>query len=208
MKFDMRVLPRADRYKLMTAAITPRPIAWITSQSAAGVRNAAPYSFFNMMGDDPPIIAIGLMRRTDASLKDSAANILDTGEFVVNLVSERDAEAMNLTCMDAPPEVDEIDCAGLAVEASDLVAPPRIASAPVSFECRMTDTLSPGGRQTVVIAQVLMTHVRDEYVVDEARRHLDTLGMGLIARMHGSGWYTRCGDLFQLDRVSYAQWKR
>jgi flavin reductase (DIM6/NTAB) family NADH-FMN oxidoreductase RutF len=207
MKFDMRVLPRADRYKLMTAAITPRPIAWITSQSSAGVRNAAPYSFFNMMGDDPPIIAVGLLRRADASFKDSAANILETGEFVVNLVAEHDAAAMNITCMDAPPDVDEIDCAGLDVAASDLVAAPRIASAPVSFECRLTTSVSPGGRQTVVIAEVVMTHVRDEYVIDEARRHLDTLGMGLIARMHGSGWYTRCRDLLQLDRPSYAQWK-
>src|SRR3546814_10243731 len=82
------------RYKLMCASITPRPIAWITSQSASGVRNAAPFSFFNMMGADPPLVAIGLMNRPGGGDKDSAANILETGEFVVNLVAEDDADAM------------------------------------------------------------------------------------------------------------------
>jgi flavin reductase (DIM6/NTAB) family NADH-FMN oxidoreductase RutF len=207
MKFDMAALPRASRYKLMTASITPRPIAWVTSQSAAGVRNAAPYSFFNMMGDDPPILVIGLMRRGDGAFKDSAANILDTGEFVVNLVSEADSAAMNITCMDAPPEVDEIACAGLETVPSDRVTPPRIRTAPVSFECRLVTSLSPGGRQTLVVAEVLMTHVRDEFVLDADRCHLDTLAMGLIGRMHGSGWYARATDLFHLDRVSYEDWK-
>src|SRR3546814_7374393 len=86
----------------MFASITPRPIAWITSQSASGVRNAAPFSFFNMMGADPPLVAIGLMNRPGGGDKDSAANILETGEFVVNLVAEDDADAMSFTCIDAP----------------------------------------------------------------------------------------------------------
>jgi len=206
MKFDMRALPRAARYKLMASSITPRPIAWVTSLSKAGVRNAAPYSFFNMMGDDPPIIVLGVMRRPAGALKDSAANILDTGEFVVNLVREADAAAMNLTCMDAPPEVDEIACAGLETHPSDVVAPPRIASAPVSFECRMIDSLSPGGQQTIVVGEVLITHVRDDLVLDAERFHLDTPGMDLVARMHGAGWYTRTKDLFQLDRPTYEGW--
>src|SRR3546814_6225262 len=92
------------RYKLMCASITPRPIAWITSQSASGVRNAAPFSFFNMMGADPPLVAIGLMNRPGGGDKDSAANILETGEFVVNLVAEDDADAMSFTCIDARSE--------------------------------------------------------------------------------------------------------
>ncbi len=202
----MRALPRAARYKLMASSITPRPIAWVTSLSKAGVRNAAPYSFFNMLGDDPPIIVLGVMRRPAGTLKDSAANILETGEFVVNLVREADAAAMNITCMDAPPEVNEIDCAGLATHPSDAVAPPRIASAPVSFECRMIDSLSPGGQQTIVVGEVLITHVRDDLVLDAERFHLDTPRMDLVARMHGAGWYTRTKDLFQMDRPTYESW--
>jgi flavin reductase (DIM6/NTAB) family NADH-FMN oxidoreductase RutF len=159
-----------------------------------------------MMGDDPPVVALGLMRRSEGALKDSAANILETGEFVANLVGEHDAQAMNLTCMDAPPEVDEIAAAGLDVAASCEVAAPRIATAPVSFECRLITSLSPGGRQTIVIAEVLMTHVRDQFVLDADRYHLDTLAMGLIARMHGAGWYTRSTDLLQLERPSFDHW--
>lgn len=108
MEFDFADVAAPDRYKLMSAAITPRPIAWLTTLSPEGVRNAAPYSFFNMMGAAPPLVAVGLMRQPDGSYKDSARNVLETGEFVVNLVSEQDAPAMNFTCIDAPPEFDEL----------------------------------------------------------------------------------------------------
>lgn len=128
MEFDFTTLAEGDRYKLMCAAITPRPIAWITSQSAAGVRNAAPFSFFNMMGADPPLVAVGLMNRPGGGDKDSAANILETGEFVVNLVAEADAEAMSFTCIDAPPDFDEIEEGGIRVAPSSVVGAPRIAS--------------------------------------------------------------------------------
>lgn len=206
MQFDMRTLPATSCYKLMASSITPRPIAWVTSLSATGILNAAPYSFFNMMGDDPPTLVIGLMRRSDGSYKDTARNILDTGEFVVNLVAESDAAAMNVTCMDAPPEVDEASCAGLDLLPSSSVAPPRIASAPVSFECKLIEAVQPGGRLTIAIAEVLITEIADRFILDPERLHIDTLAMRLIGRMHGSGWYTRSSDLFQLDRPSYADW--
>src|SRR5699024_5275429 len=123
MLFDMETLTAQEAYKVLSASIVPRPIAWITSLSPEGVRNAAPYSFFNMMGPNPPTVAIGLMPR-DGRLKDSARNILETGEFVVNLVDEANAAAMNETCIDAPPEVDELTLAGLETAASRKVAPP------------------------------------------------------------------------------------
>ena len=202
MEFDFATLAGPDRYKLMAAAITPRPIAWITSQSAAGVRNAAPYSFFGMMGAEPPLLAIGLMRRPDGTYKDSAANIIETGEFVVNLVAEHDAEAMNLTCIDAPPGEDEIALAGLEVAVSSLIAPPRIASAPVSMECRLFNRVD-AGLSTIVLGEVLRFHIDDRFI-DPARLHVDTLAMGLVARMHGAGWYTRSTDLFQMQRPQWA----
>lgn len=193
-----------DRYKILASTITPRPIAWVTSQSAAGVRNAAPYSFFNFFGPEPATIVLGLMARPDGTLKDSDANILETGEFVINLVREADAEAMNLTCIDAPPGVDEIAVAGLTIAESDKVAPPRIATAPASFECRLLHRLSMSPVQTLVIGEVVMAHIDDAFVQDAKRCHLDTAAMGLIARVHGSGIYLRSGDTFQMDRPVWA----
>lgn len=204
MDFDFAGMAADDRYKLMTAAITPRPIAWLTTLSPAGDRNAAPYSFFNMMGADPPLVAIGLMQRPDGSLKDSARNILDTGEFVVNLVSEGDAAVMNFTCIDAPAGFDELEHAGIATLPSHRVAPPRIASAPVTMECRLFQRVD-AGRTTIVLGEVLHFHIRDD-LVDAERLHVDTLAMALVARMHGAGWYSRSTDLFQLKRPAYAQW--
>lgn len=203
MRFDMDRLAAQDRYKVLSASIVPRPIAWITSQSARGVRNAAPFSFFNMMGNDPPTIAVGLMPQAGAN-KDTAANILATGEFVVNLVDEANAAAMNLTCIDAPPEVDEIALAGLDTAPAQYVAPPLIASAPVSLECRMLSSVVTGPLQTVVIGQVVCAHIRDEFVIDAGRCYIDTVRLGLIARMHGAGGYLRATDLFQMDRPRWA----
>ena len=205
MDFDFTRLAGAARYKLMSAAITPRPIAWITTLSMQGVRNAAPYSFFNMMGAEPPLVAVGVMRRPDGSYKDSAQNILDTGEFTVNLVAESDAPVMNFTCIDAPPEFDELEHAGIATTPSSSIAPPRIASAPVSMECRLFKAVE-AGQSTVILGEVQCFHV-DDALVDPGNLHVDTLAMNLVARMHGAGWYTRSTDLFQLVRPTYDDWK-
>lgn len=202
MEFDFAETAPGDRYKLMSAAITPRPIAWLTTVSADGVRNAAPYSFFNMMGAEPPLVAIGLMRRPDGTYKDSARNIIDTGEFVVNLVSEIDAPAMNFTCIDAPPGFDELAAAHIDTLPSKIVAPQRIASAPVSMECRLFERVE-AGQSTIVIGEVLHFHIADA-LVDTERLHVDTPAMALVARMHGTGWYARSTDLFQMARPSFA----
>lgn len=202
--FDFSKLETQQRYKLMAAAITPRPIAWVTTLSSEGVRNAAPYSFFNMMAADPPLIALGMMRRADGTHKDSATNILETKEFVVNLVTEADAAAMNFTCIDAPSEFDELAEAGLATAPSITIAPPRIATAPVAMECRLFQAIE-AGPSTIVLGEVVTFRVADEFI-DTERLHLDTLGMELVARMHGAGWYTRSTDLFQMERPQYASW--
>jgi flavin reductase (DIM6/NTAB) family NADH-FMN oxidoreductase RutF len=199
MIFDMETLEAQNRYKILTATVTPRPIAWITTLSAGGVINAAPFSFFNVMGHEPPTVAIGLLAGSER-FKDTAANILDTGEFVVNLVAESNAEAMNITCIDAPPEIDELTLAGLR--------PPRIAESPVSFECRVLTSLVTGPRQTAVIGRVVRAHVDDAVILDKERCHIDTQALRLIARMHGSGWYARSTDLFQIDRPTWAAWQK
>jgi flavin reductase (DIM6/NTAB) family NADH-FMN oxidoreductase RutF len=206
MLFDMQTLPAQDCYKVLTATVTPRPIAWVTTLSDDGVVNAAPFSFFNVMGHEPPTVALGLLPRA-GRLKDTAANILASGEFVVNLVSEANAEAMNVTCIDAPPEVDELKLAGLTAEASRFVAPPRILESPVSFECRALTSLVTGPRQTIVIGRVLCAHIAESFVQDAGRCHVDTKALRLVARMHGSGVYARTTDLFQLDRPTWADWQ-
>ena len=206
MLFDMATLEADHRYKLLTATVTPRPIAWVTTVSEHGAVNAAPFSFFNVMGHEPPTVTLGLLRQASGGFKDTAANILATGEFVVNLVSEANAAAMNITCMDAPPEVDELACAGLTAVPSRHVAPPRIAESPVSFECRSTASLVTGPRQTLVIGLVLAAHVDDAFVLDPVRCHIDTPALGLVARMHGSGWYARSSDLFEMRRPTYLEW--
>ena len=204
MQFDMRALPMVTRYKIVNSTITPRPIAWVTTRSEAGVVNAAPYSFFNCVGTEPPLVTLGLLKDpATRGLKNTAANIIATGEFVVNLVCEDDAERMNQCSVDAPADVSEIDYAGVETAPSVVVAPPLIASSPVSFECRKVAALDIGAFQTVVIGEILMAHIRDEFITDRERVYFDTPAMKLIGRTHGSGWYVRNSDSFQLERPRY-----
>ena len=204
MEFDMRALPLGARYKIVNSTITPRPIAWVTSQSAAGVVNAAPYSFFNAVGIEPPLIVLGLLKNLQTrALKDTARNILETSEFVVNLVCEADAERMNLSSVDAPPDVSEIDYAGIKTVSSTVVAPPRIATSPVSFECRKLTALDVGTHQTVLIAEILHAHIADAFISNPEKLYFDTPAMKLIGRTHGSGWYARTSDQFELVRPKF-----
>jgi len=207
MRFDLDPNTPEISYKLLTATVTPRPIAWITTLSPDGVTNAAPFSFFNAMGHTPPTVAIGILGDPEKGWKDTARNILDTGQFVVNLVPEALADAMNLTCMDAPTDVSELDIAGLATRPARHISPALIAASPVAFECRTHSVVSTGAFQAIVIGQVLAIHIDDTLVLDADRAYIDTPKLGLIGRMHGSGWYTRSTDTFQLDRPDYAGWR-
>lgn len=204
MRYDMRELRLGDRYKILNSTVTPRPIAWVTTVSRDGVVNAAPYSFFNVCGVEPPLVVLGLLKdlRTRA-LKDTARNILDTGEFVVNLVCEADAEKMNLSSVDAPSGVSEIDYAGIETAPATVVKPPLIASSPVSFECRKTVALDLGTHQTVMIGEILVAHIADPFISNPEKLYLDTPAMGLIGRTHGAGWYARTTDQFAIERPAY-----
>lgn len=204
MRYDMRELRLGDRYKILNSTVTPRPIAWVTTVSKDGVVNAAPYSFFNVCGVEPPLVVLGLLKdlRTRA-LKDTARNILDTGEFVVNLVCEADAEKMNLSSVDAPSGVSEIDYAGIETAPATAVKPPLIASSPVSFECRKAVALDYGTHQTVMIGEILVAHIADQFISNPEKLYLDTPAMGLIGRTHGAGWYARTTDQFAIERPVY-----
>ncbi|MFN4192861.1 MAG: flavin reductase family protein [Tabrizicola sp.] len=202
MRYDLDQVPEPIAYKLLAATVIPRPIAWVVTKGTQGL-NAAPYSFFNVMGSAPPTIALGLMAAPDRGFKDTALNILETGEFVVNLVPERLVQAMNLTSADAPRGVDELALAGLATLPSQHIAPPRIADSPVAFECRSLSSVVTGPCQTVVIGRVLAVHVEDRYLKDAERAHIDTDALDLVARSFGSE-YIRSHDRFELPRPTWA----
>lgn len=199
---DMNALEGQQRYKLMSAAIVPRPIAWVSSFSASGIGNVSPYSFFNMMGSSPPLIVLGTMRQADGRLKDTAQNILDTKEFVVNLVDEASLEAMNLTCSDAPPEVDEAQLAKLNMVMSKRIHSLRIETAPVSFECRLWQHIDAPPETMILIGEIAAMHINDCFV-DPGNLRLDPVAMGLVGRVHGPGAYTRIAVDRQIDRPIY-----
>ena len=206
MDFNLANLSAADRYELLLSTVVPRPIALVTTLSEDGIANAAPYSLFNVLCHDPPIVAVSVLPHAERRMKDTAQNVLATGEFVVNLVSEGVAKAMNLTCIDAPPDINEIDLAKLSTTPSLHIKPPRIASCPAAFECRLITSLSFGPNQAILLAQVLHAYVANEFVIDEARCLIDTPGLNLIGGMHGAKWYTRTSDLFEMARPTWAEW--
>jgi flavin reductase (DIM6/NTAB) family NADH-FMN oxidoreductase RutF len=208
MDFNLANLSAVDRYELLLSTVVPRPIALVTTLSEDGVANAAPYSLFNVLCHDPPVVAVSVLPHAERRLKDTAQNVLATGEFVVNLVSEGVAKAMNLTCIDAPPHINEIDLAKLSTTPSRFVKPPRIASCPAALECRLLTSLSFGPNQAILLGQVLHAYVANEFIIDEARCLIDTPGLNLIGGMHGAKWYTRTSDLFEMARPTWAEWAK
>lgn len=205
MRWDLDQVAEPIAYKLLAATVMPRPIAWVVSQDKQGNRNAAPYSFFNVMGSAPPTLVLGLMADPARGFKDTAANILATGEFVVNLVPEGLVQQMNITAVDAPSAECELTLAGLATEASVHIRPPRIAASPVAFECRMLSSVVTGPHQTIVIGRVLAVYIDDRFILNPERGHIDTPALNLVARSYGST-YVRSNDTFELDRPKWADW--
>jgi flavin reductase (DIM6/NTAB) family NADH-FMN oxidoreductase RutF len=206
MLFDFGKIPPREGYKLLVSTVTPRPIAWITSQNPDGQLNAAPFSFFNVFAGDPPVVGIGISSHEPGRPKDTRRNIRETKEFVVNLVSEDMAGAMNVTAIEFEPEVNEIPEAELETIPSVHVKPPRIAASPVSMECALLQIVELGPDNALVLGRVLAMHVRDDLVIDPAKHYIDTPRLKLIGRMHGTGWYARTSDLFQMDRIPRTNW--
>lgn len=201
MHFATKDLDHASAYRLLTGTILPRPIAFVTSVSADGVINGAPFSFFNAMGSAPPVIVLGFELNTDGSQKDTPNNILATGEFVVNLVDEPLAAQMNIAAGAMAPDVDELSVAGLASLPSIEVRAPRITAAPVSMECKALDytVLKGGGR--IIMGEVLHFHVRDDIVTCREPLRISIDKLAPIGRLNGS-LYSRITNTFELARPS------
>src|ERR1700761_4547817 len=201
--FDLGAMSKTDGYKLLASVIMPRPIAWVVSRDAAGAINAAPFSFFNILSADPPLLAISFTAASDREGKDTFANIQQHPDFVVNLVPEELAPEMNITATNAPRGTDETKLAGLDLTPSTLIEVPRIAASPVGLECRLFQTIDTGGSNTIVLSRVLYAHVRTEAFANLERLYIDPHKLRLIGRMHGSGGYCRTTDIFTIDRRSW-----
>ena len=189
----------ADRaYPILASLVTPRPIAFVTTLSPEGKINAAPFSFFNLLGADPPILAIAPGDREDGTPKDTARNIRQTHEFVVNLVDEAIAEAMNKCAASLPYGENELLHAGLHTADSSVIKPPRIAESPVSLECKEWDTLQIGDNR-MVIGLIKRVHLRDE-LFDADKKRVRSDKLFLLGRMASPHWYCRTRDRFEMIR--------
>ncbi|HEX7728735.1 MAG TPA: flavin reductase family protein [Terracidiphilus sp.] len=209
MYFNLESSPHGVAYKLLIGLIAPRPIALITTLDENGRLNAAPFSAFNYFSTDPPIVGIGVANRPDQEFvpKDTARNIRRTGEFVINVVTEDIAEKMNLTAIDFPPEVSEVEMAGFGTAPSQTVRVPRLAEAHAALECREHSTLEIGNGR-IVLGRVLAAYVEDRYV-DPAGPYIKAEELHAIGRMNGLGNYVRTRDAFlKIPRISYAEWKK
>lgn len=196
MDIDFATLTEYQRYKLMASLIVPRPIALVTTVNEQGVVNAAPFSMFNMLGEEPPIVMISINRLKDGALKDTAANIVRSGEFVVHLSDEAMAAKMHRCGERLPPDVSELAVVGLHAAPCKRVQPARIVEAPVAFECTLWETLETASRQ-IFIGQVHWLHARDGLIDTEAWRvHLqDYFPVGRF----GASFYVGTRDRFTLD---------
>jgi flavin reductase (DIM6/NTAB) family NADH-FMN oxidoreductase RutF len=202
--FPLRDLSPHDRYKLLGGVVVPRPIALVTTLDANGAVNAAPFSFFNLFSEDPPLIVLGLQHKADRMPKDTTRNIHRDGEFVIHMVDEPLASAMNDCAVDFPAGESEAAAAGLATLPSVDVRVPRLAAAPFALECKRTVSLAFGPGRELLVGEVLRVHARDG-LVDAASMYVDLAAYRPIGRLFGN-LYTYQREAFAMDRESHSQW--
>ena len=204
MQVDLRVPDPTTMYKLLIGCVVGRPIAWVSSVDADGVRNLAPFSYFMAITHDPPTIAFSSSPRGvevpgTPGKKDTLRNVELTREFVVNVVDDDLAEQMNVTSGDYPAEVDEFTQAGLAAAPSVQVKAPRVASAPINMECRVVQILPIGNLpHHLVIGEIVHLHVRDD-VYDATTGRIDMRRLRPVGRLAGHQ-YTHVHDIFEMKR--------
>jgi flavin reductase (DIM6/NTAB) family NADH-FMN oxidoreductase RutF len=201
--FDLAALSARDRYKLLIGTVIPRPIAFVTTIDEQGRPNAAPYSFFNCLSADPPIVAIGVENKADMTYKDTAWNVRVTEQFTVNIVDNALLEAMNVCAIPFPSGTDELTLAGLTAVPGRHVRCPRIAEAPAALECRRYITLEVGRSREIILGEVLGIFIRAG-TVDPDTKYVDQLKMDAIGRLGGHG-YARTRDQFDLRTIPLAE---
>lgn len=209
MHFDLSALPSSTGYKLLVGLIAPRPVALISTMAADGSLNAAPFSAFNYLATDPPIVGVGVANHAGEppTPKDTAANILETKEFVVNVVTEDLAEAMNICAIDFPRGESELEAAGLTTTTSSVVKVPRIAQAHAALECRLHTVIEVSAHSRILLGQVVSVFAEDRFV-DPAGPYIKAEELLPIGRMNGVGNYVHTRDaFFTLNRIKLEDWR-
>ena len=203
MKIDLTDMRQRDLHHILTSAIVPRPIAWVSTVGEDGIFNLAPFSAYCVVCIKPPMVGFHIGTTRDGKQKDTLRNIQATKDFVLNLVTEDLAEAMNITSAPYPPEVDEFKEAGLMAVPADLVKSPMVAQSPVNLECRLYKTLEFGEEKTTssfVVGEILRIHIKDELYVNEAIDMTKLKAIGRLGGGVGSDMYCRISDSFERGR--------
>jgi len=192
MEYAAADLTSRDRYKMLASFVLPRPIAWVTTTGPTGVVNAAPFSFFNVFCEDPPLCMFAVNLRSDGRPKDTLTNIQHSGEFVVHIADEPLARAMHESSGDFPPEIGEPDYLGLKLAPSAKVAVPRLADAPWAMECKTWKTIDVNHDRQFIMGEGIHFHIRDE-LWDHGAMRVDMERYHPIGRMFADR-YCRTDD--------------
>ena len=200
MQIDVSKTEVVSVYQMLVGLVAPRPIAWVTTLSASGVVNLAPFSFFNAFGANPPVVVFSPTLKRDGGKKDTLVNIEANGEFVINASTEKHAELINVSSKMLSPDESELSLTGQKTLESIRVKPPRLADMPFALECKVIQVIPVGHgaiSANLVIGEILTMHI-DDMVLDE-KGHPDPRKIKAIARLGGENW-CRTQDLFQLER--------
>lgn len=201
MQFDPQEIDQKAIYKLLTGAVIPRPIGWISTLSEDGIPNLAPFSFFNAIGDDPPHVMFSTTRNNNSN-KDTLNNVLATKQFVVNMVTEETVERMNMTSQMVEPHIDEFELAGLTPIASVKIKPSRVKESPITMECELVHhyTLENHkyGGATIIIGKVVLFHIDESVLLDDHKINMETYRP--VSRLAGSN-YAKLGEIFTIRRT-------
>ena len=195
MEFDPAALSAREAYRLMISCIIPRPIAFVTTLSREGVTNLAPFSFFNGVSSDPPVVSIAVATKRDGSKKDTWRNIEETGEYVINVVVPELMDAVIIGARELPHNVSELDLAGVPTLPSVQVKPPRLAGSPINLECTLLKIVEVE-ETGLILGRVVMVHAKDE-ILDGGR--VDPRRLTFVGRL-GDDLYCRVNDLFERKR--------
>lgn len=201
MEFNPDTLEASAIYKLLTGSIIPRPIGWISTIDENGINNLAPFSYFNMIGDDPPHVMFST-RRDNNTNKDTLNNVLTNKQFVVNMVTEDLIEQMNATAQVVPAEVDEFELVGLTPIASTKIKPNRVKESPIQFECEMVHNYfledHKQGGACIIIGRIVMMHIDESVLLENYKINMETYKP--VARLAGSN-YSKIGEVFSIKRI-------
>ncbi|HEX9979148.1 MAG TPA: flavin reductase family protein [Flavobacterium sp.] len=201
MQFDPQEIDQKSIYKLLSGAVIPRPIGWISSLSEDGIPNLAPFSFFNAIGDDPPHIMFSTVRTNDTN-KDTLNNVLSTKEFVVNMVTEDNVEKMNTTAQTVPHDINEFELAQLTPIPSVKVKPARVKESPIHFECELVHHYAleshKAGGAVLMVGKIVMFHFDESVLLDDFKINMQAYRP--VARLAGSN-YSKLGEIFSIKRI-------